>query len=108
MRTPERAVWPLPPRPPVLPAPEPMPRPIRKRFFREPCFGAISFNFIAVSLFPAHDADEMLDLVDHPARYRSVRQMPGRADLVRPAPYQGFALDFLPPHRAAGLSDLDR
>src|SRR6185369_2561386 len=26
MRTPERAVWPLPPRPPVLPVPEPMPR----------------------------------------------------------------------------------
>ena len=29
MRTPERAVWPLPPRPPVLPLPEPMPRPTR-------------------------------------------------------------------------------
>ncbi len=27
--TPERAVWPLPPRPLVLPLPEPMPRPTR-------------------------------------------------------------------------------
>ena len=31
MRTPERAFWPLPPRPPVLPLPEPMPRPMRLR-----------------------------------------------------------------------------
>src|SRR4029077_17125588 len=32
IRTPERAVWPLPPRPPVLPAPEPMRRPMLQRF----------------------------------------------------------------------------
>ena len=32
MRTPERAVWPLPPRPACLPLPEPMPRPTRIRF----------------------------------------------------------------------------
>ena len=36
MRTPERAVWPLPPRPPVLPLPEPMPRPMRFRVLRAP------------------------------------------------------------------------
>src|SRR5512144_2981632 len=34
--TPVRAVWPLPPRPPVLPLPEPMPRPIRRRDLRAP------------------------------------------------------------------------
>ena len=39
MRTPERAVWPLPPRPPVLPAPEPMPRPMRKRFLPRAVLG---------------------------------------------------------------------
>src|SRR5205085_8914061 len=73
MRTPERAVWPLPPRPPVLPAPEPMPRPMRKRFFREPCLGAISLSFIAYSLFPVHDADEVLDLADHATGHSRVR-----------------------------------
>src|SRR3954466_15024435 len=107
MRTPERAVWPLPPRPPVLPAPEPMPRPMRKRFFREPCFGAISFSFIAVSLFPVHDADEMLHLVDHPARHRSVRQIALATDLVQPEPDQGLALGVLPARRATDLLNLD-
>src|SRR3954463_16427124 len=103
MRTPERAVWPLPPRPPVLPAPEPMPRPMRKRFFREPCFGAISFSFIAVSLFPVHNADEMLHLVDHPARHRIVLQILLAADLVQPEPDQRLALGVLPTRRAADL-----
>src|SRR3954462_15794514 len=46
MRTPERAVWPLPPRPDVLPLPEPMPRPTRMRFLREPALSAISLSFI--------------------------------------------------------------
>jgi hypothetical protein len=85
-----------------------MPRPMRKRFFREPCFGAISFSFIAVSLFPVHDADEMLDLVDHPTRHRIVRQITLAADLVQPEPDQGFALGVLPPQRTADLFDLNR
>src|SRR5260370_17794530 len=46
MRTRERAVWPLPPRPGVLPLPEPMPRPTRMRFLREPVLSAISLSFI--------------------------------------------------------------
>src|SRR5258706_3978791 len=100
-------VCPAPRPPPVLPAPDPMPRPMRKRFFREPCFGAISFNFIAVSLFPVHHANEMLHLVDHPARHRIVRQIAPAADLVQPEPNQGLALSVLPPQRAAYLFDLD-
>ena len=52
MRTPERAVWPLPPRPEVLPLPEPMPRPTRMRFLREPALSAISLSFIAKFLYP--------------------------------------------------------
>src|SRR4051794_31823822 len=48
MRTPERAVWPLPPRPDVLPLPEPMPRPTRMRFLREPALSAISLSFIVL------------------------------------------------------------
>src|SRR4051794_29441194 len=53
MRTPERAVWPLPPRPACLPLPEPMPRPTRMRFLREPALSAISLSFIVLlpSLF---------------------------------------------------------
>src|ERR1700681_3192379 len=46
MRTPERAVWPLPPRPPVLPLPEPMPRPIRFRVLRAPGWPESSCSFI--------------------------------------------------------------
>src|ERR1700759_3760095 len=57
MRTPERAVWPLPPRPAVLPLPEPMPRPTRMRFLREPALSAISLSFIERSLFLEHDLD---------------------------------------------------
>jgi hypothetical protein len=93
--------------PTVLPAPEPMPRPMRKRFFREPYFGAISFSFIAVSLFPVHDADEMLHFFDHPARHRIVRQVARAADLIQPEPDQGLALGVLPTQRAADLLDLD-
>src|SRR3954451_20781385 len=48
MRTPERAVWPLPPRPPVLPLPEPMPRPMRMRSLRDPGRSAIWLSFIDV------------------------------------------------------------
>src|SRR6266852_3537644 len=51
MRTPERAVWPLPPRPAVLPLPEPMPRPTRMRFLREPALSAISLSFIVRVLY---------------------------------------------------------
>src|SRR3954466_1514318 len=107
MRTPERAVWPLPPRPPVLPAPEPIPRPMRKRFLREPGRGAISLSFIAFSLFPVHDADEMLDLGDHAAGHWRVRQAADTADLVEFETDQRFALGVLAPHRAADLFDLD-
>src|SRR4051794_25724572 len=99
MRTPERAVWPLPPRPAVLPLPEPMPRPTRIRFLREPALSAISLSFIAsflylgsmiltetgpafrdhapscLSCLLADDADEMLNLRDHAANRRSVLQL---------------------------------
>src|SRR5438477_5278876 len=51
MRTPERAVWPLPPRPAVLPLPEPMPRPTRIRFLRETALSEISLSFIVGFLY---------------------------------------------------------
>src|SRR5262249_36286962 len=46
MRTPERAVCPLPPRPPVLPQPEPIPRPTRWRLLRAPGLSASSCSFM--------------------------------------------------------------
>src|SRR3569832_5843 len=84
MATPERAVWPLPPRPPVLPTPEPMPRPPRTRFLLAPALSRSSFKramvvvliYCALSrrrqtahpvqplLFVADDAHQVRDLVD--------------------------------------------
>src|SRR4029453_5471715 len=106
IRPPERAVWPLPPRPPVLPLPEPMPRPMRVRSLRDPGRSAIWLSFIASSLALDH-ADEVLDLREHPARHRRIRQFARAPDLVQPKPDQGLALCVMAPHRAAGLFDLD-
>src|SRR5437868_8174390 len=89
MRTPERAVWPLPPRPAVLPLPEPMPRPTRMRFLREPALSASSLSFIALSpLLPVDDADEVLNLGDHAAHRRGILQLGDTADLVEFQPDQ--------------------
>src|ERR1700722_18784123 len=46
MRTPERAVWPLPPRPDCLPLPEPMPRPTRMRALDAPGLSLTSLSFM--------------------------------------------------------------
>src|ERR1700761_1130838 len=76
MRTPERAVWPLPPRPEVLPLPEPMPRPTRIRFLREPALSEMSVSFIALLpeyLLLVDDANEVMDLLDHAAHRRGIR-----------------------------------
>src|ERR1700721_3880259 len=67
MRTPERAVWPLPPRPACLPFPDPMPRPTRLRAFDDPGLTLISLSFIAASLLAVDDAHQMRDLGDHAA-----------------------------------------
>src|SRR5271154_6402075 len=79
MRTPERAVWPLPPRPACLPLPEPMPRPTRMRALDDPGLSLISFSFMAASLLAVDDAHEMRDLGDHAA-------IGGRVDEARLAP----------------------
>src|ERR1700722_17585381 len=46
IRTPERAVWPLPPRPDCLPLPEPMPRPTRMRGLDAPGLSLTSLSFM--------------------------------------------------------------
>src|SRR5580692_2533248 len=111
MRTPERAVWPLPPRPAVLPLPEPMPRPTRMRFLREPALSAISLSFIALSpYFPlllVDNADEVLNLGDHAANRRRVLQLGDPADLVELEADQRRSLRVMAANRAAGLLDLD-
>src|ERR1700761_5802195 len=86
MRTPERAVWPLPPRPACLPLPDSMPRPTRIRFLREPALSAISLSFIAKILYLVlllvDNADEMLNLGDHAANRRGVLQLADATNLV--------------------------
>src|SRR5205085_341455 len=49
--TPERLFWPFWPRPPVLPSPEPMPRPTRTRPLRAPLLSRMSFSFISCTRF---------------------------------------------------------
>src|SRR5436853_4927758 len=107
MRTPERAVWPLPPRPPVLPLPEPMPRPMRMRSLRDPGRSAISLSFISQSSLIADHADKMLHLHDHAARRRIVGQFLHPSDLVQAESDQGLALGMMAALRAADLLDLD-
>src|SRR5712692_7918659 len=112
MRTPERAVSPLPPRPPVLPVPEPMPRPMRARFLRAPGRSASSLSFIAQSpLSPSslavHHPHQMPHLGDHAARLRSVGQLAHAADAVESEPDQRLALRMLAANGAADLLDLD-
>src|ERR1700682_2457821 len=92
MRTPLRAVCPLPPRPPVLPIPEPMPRPMRMRFLRDPGRSASSLSFIVVFLGLVDDADEVLDLVDHAAHLRIVGQRARAVEFVEAEPDQGGVL----------------
>src|SRR6185437_7177368 len=89
MATPVRAVWPLPPRPPVLPTPEPMPRPTRVRFLLEPGLSRSSFRRVIIevlfspALF-ADDANEVRNLVDHAAHFRRVLERRALAHLIEP------------------------
>src|SRR5579862_7750166 len=132
MRTPERAVWPLPPRPPVLPVPEPMPRPMRARFLRAPGRSESSCSFIAGSSFLsviappslrppqvqgtcrmtrililADHAHEVLDLGDHAAGRRRVGHLGGASDPVELEPDQGLALGVVAANGTADLLDGD-
>src|SRR5262245_60824942 len=66
MATPERPFWPLPPRPAVLPLPEPMPRATRMRALWAPGLSESWLSFIVDSL-GVFDAQEVLHLVDHAA-----------------------------------------
>src|SRR5690242_6293370 len=117
MATPERAVWPLPPRPPVLPTPDPIPRPMRTRDLREPCLSLISLSCIAV--YPSgllgrlpgavvEDAHEMRNLVDHAAHGGSVLQLARAMELVESEPAQRLGLDLRAARGRLDLLNLQR
>src|SRR6202167_5675348 len=118
IRTPERAVCPLPPRPPVFPTPEPIPRPMRFRVLRAPGRPASSCSFIvSFPLRPLlqgggahlffHHADKVRDFRDHAARLGRVDEFRDTADFVQPQANQRLALAVMPAQRAAGLLDRD-
>src|SRR5690606_32453550 len=108
MATPARAVWPLPPRPPVLPTPEPIPRPIRTRTLLAPGLSRSSFKRVMfVTSLLADDADEMRDLVDHAAHFGRINQLTLLVHLVEPEPDQGRALALLTADRRTDLLDDD-
>src|SRR5262249_46655751 len=126
MATPERAVWPLPPRPPVLPMPEPMPRPTRRRSLRDPGLSLISFSRMTrctPGLMPcyAHSTvrpdlgsgllvdhpHQVADLPDHAAHLGGVGQRAPAVQLVEAEPHQGLLLDLGAPVGARDLLDGD-
>src|SRR5919107_2412093 len=90
--TPVRAFWPLTPRPPVLPLPEPMPRPTRMRFLVAPSLSRISLSFMTLSSLPVDNAHEVLDLLDHAAHRRGVGKRRGPMELVELQADQRLAL----------------
>src|SRR5690606_22970926 len=71
--TPERLFWPFWPRPPVLPLPEPMPRPTRTRSLRAPGLSRISLSFISMHSLSLLSRGNSVDHFDH------VRQLGNRA-----------------------------
>src|SRR5690606_29141419 len=110
MATPERAVWPLPPRPPVLPLPEPIPRPTRVRSLVEPGLSRSSFKRVICAvlfLLFADDADEVRQLVDHAAHFRGVLEGRLLAHLVEPETDKGRALILRTADRGADLLNGD-
>src|SRR5271154_6207259 len=107
MRTPERAVWPLPPRPACLPLPEPMPRPIRMRFLVAPSLSLMVLSFTARSSLTFDDAHEMRDLLDHASVGGGVRDAGLAANLVEAEPLECRALVAGATDGAADLDDGD-
>src|SRR5687768_18129923 len=73
MDTPERLFWPFWPRPPVLPLPEPMPRPTRMRSLRAPGLSRMSLSFMSLHSLSLFSRGNSVDHLDH------VRQFGDRA-----------------------------
>src|SRR5579885_3164669 len=111
MAAPDRAFWPLMPRPHVLPLPEPIPRPTRMRGREAPGLSRISFSFIAspltlLRLFALiHDANEMSNLGDHAAHGGIILNGFAPSNLVEPEPGQDRSLRPWPANWAFDLLD---
>src|SRR6185295_14198692 len=129
---PVRAFWPLPPRPAVLPRPEPWPRPTR--FFRcQLALGLLRFEREVISLLlrragrpgrlaGLHEprlpprrlgrvvlhhllADEVAHLGDHPPDGRGVLEEPLLAELLQAQAGDGPELGVARPGKALGQLD---
>src|SRR5271166_4612187 len=108
MRTPERAVWPLPPRPACLPLPDPMPRPTRMRGFDDPGLSLTSLSFMGQRSLPAvDDTHEMRDLGDHAAVGGCVDYARTASDPVEAEALQRLALRAGATYGAGGLLHRD-
>src|SRR3712207_3959278 len=107
MDTPVRDFCPLTPRPPVLPLPEPIPRPTRIRFFEAPSLSRISLSFMTLSSLPVDNAHEVLDLLDHAADRGRVFQGRSTVKLVELETDQRLALLGLAADRRADLLNGD-
>src|SRR5262245_24003268 len=98
-KPPERAFWPLWPRPAVLPQPEPTPRPTRWRSFFEPGAGLSELSRI--------DSHQVVDLVDHAAHRRRVRDLDRLIDLFQAQAAHRRAMRLLDARDAAQQRHLD-
>src|SRR5690349_19096111 len=111
MATPERAFWPLTPRPAVLPEPEPIPRPRRFLECVAPSLSrrSLSLMFLILRLRSGlvHDADEVLDGSDHAAHRMGVFQRAALVHLVQAEADQRRALLLRPADRRTDLLDGD-
>src|SRR6476619_5772487 len=96
MATPERAFWPLTPRPAVLPEPEPMPRPRRFLECVAPSLSLSSLSFMMFLLRSGSrlvdDADEVLHGRDHAAHRGVVLERAAATHLVEAEADQRGAL----------------
>src|SRR5690606_7772873 len=114
MATPERLFWPFWPRPPVLPLPEPMPRPTRIRPLRAPALSRMSFSFMSVhslSLLSrgcsVDHFDHVGELGDRASHLGGVLEFDHLVHLSEAETDQGLLLALRPTDRRADLLDLD-
>src|SRR5258708_6988300 len=101
-KPPERARWPLWPRPAVLPQPEPTPRPTRCRSLFDPGAG-----FRVLSFMSALDPHEVVHPLDHAAHRRRVGQLGDAVDLLQPEAAHGGGVAALHAVRALQQPYLD-
>src|SRR3990167_165548 len=102
IETPVRAVWPLPPRPPVFPLPDPIPRLTRIFLRRAPSLSRISFNFIVLTLFHFY---HMLNFFNHSTNRRRILKFTGASDFIQTKATKDCSLFGFPSNRTPDLQD---